>query len=96
MKKGITKLDDEDDDNNSSNGSKNERRLKRRQPSTSMTENTNCTKEYTKDTKITSEMSIIEEVRKLHEAYQFILCEHQRKLEVKKRRETSYAKSSAQ
>ena len=88
LQNGNANLDGEDDDNESNNGNKNERKLKRRPPSASVPKNT-------KDTKITSEISIIEEVRKLNEAYQFILCEHHRKLELKKRRESSYAKSSA-
>ena len=85
LKRGRVTFDDENDDNEKNKCSRNKRKLKRQPTLSSVPENT-------KGTKITSEMSIIEEVRKLHEAYQFILCEHQRKLEAKKRRNTSSVK----
>ena len=83
------KLDDENNDNESSKKGKDEKKLKKRRPSIPVTE---CIK----DGKITTEISIIEQVRKLHEAYQFILSEHQRRLELKKRRATTYTSTSSQ
>ena len=84
------KLDEEDDDENEPRKSyKDQKTLKKRKPVPSVMQNT-------KETKITSEITIIEEVRKLNEAYQLILCEQKRKLDVQNRRASSYTKSSQQ